>query len=131
MNKQEKLPDGLKQQIVQEVLNGKYTKEEARRIYGIKSSSGILEWMRKFADIDPKSHGVNPIPKLESMKEESKETIALKIKIKELEAELKYSELKGRAYQIMVELAKEQYGLDLVKKSGAKQSNSSKKRTQK
>lgn len=40
----------------------------------------------------------------------------LKQKIKELEAKLEYVELKGRAYQIMVEIAKEQYNIDLEKK---------------
>lgn len=121
MNKIVILPESLKQKIVLEVLSGKLSKEQARRVYGIKSKSGILEWMRKFASIDPKSHGIDPIPKLKTLKDDTKEILDLKSKIKNLESQLKYSDLKGRAYQIMVEIAKEQYNLDLEKKSGAKQ----------
>ena len=122
MIKNEHLSDTLKQKIVLEVLSGQLTKEQARRVYGIKSKSGVLEWMRKFASINPKAHGVDPLPKLRTMKQESKDTLELKARIKELERQLKYSELKGRAYQIMVEIAKKDYGLDLEKKPGAKQS---------
>jgi hypothetical protein len=51
----------------------------------------------------------------------------LKARIKQLEEELKISKLKGKAYQVMVEIAKHDYGIDLEKKSGAKQSKSSEK----
>ena len=122
------LPESLKREIVLEVLSGRLSKEQARRVYGIKSKSGILEWMRKFASIDPKTHGIDPIPKLKTLKEDSKELLDLKSKIKDLEIQLKYSELKGRAYQIMVEIAKEDYNLDLEKKSGAKQSKDLKRK---
>ncbi len=65
---------------------------------------------------------------MKTLKEDSKELLDLKSKIKDLEIQLKYSELKGRAYQIMVEIAKEDYNLDLEKKSGAKQSKDLKRK---
>lgn len=37
------LPESLKREIVLEVLSGRLSKEQARRVYGIKSKSGILE----------------------------------------------------------------------------------------
>lgn len=60
------------------------------------------------------------------MKDDSK-NLELEKKIKELEAKLEYAELKGRAYQIMVEIAKDQYNLDLEKKCGVKPMKNSKK----
>jgi transposase-like protein len=118
--------EALKRRVVAEVLSGSITKEEARLRYGIGGNSTILDWMRKFAGVKMRSAGVDPVPILKAMKaEDSKEE--LKDKINQLEAKLKYAELKGRAYQVMVEIAKEQYNLDLEKKSGAKQSKSSKK----
>ena len=51
--------------------------------------------------------------------------------LKQLEEELKLSRLKGKAYEIMVNIAKEEYGLDLEKKPGAKQSRDSKKKNPK
>ena len=131
MKKAEKFPDTLKREIVLEVLSGRLSKEEARRVYGIKSKSGVLEWMRTFAGISSQAHGVDPIPKLKDMKKDPKEVERLKTKIKELEQELEYLELKGRAYQIMVEIARKEYGLDLEKKLGTKQSDNSKKNIQK
>jgi len=125
MRKHNKLSDSTKRKIVSEVLSGKITKEQARRIYGIKSKSGVLEWMRIFAGTDGKNAGFDPLPALKDMSY-SDETEKLKARVKQLEEALKISELKGKAYQIMVETAKEQYGIDLEKKPGAKQSNDSK-----
>jgi transposase-like protein len=122
--------EAFRRRVVTEVLSGSITKEAARIRYGIGGNSTILDWMRKFAGVKMRSAGVDPLPMLKAMKsEESKEE--LKDKIKQLEAKLKYAELKGRAYQIMVEIAKEQYNLDLEKKSGAKPSKNSKKNNQK
>ncbi|MCF6352663.1 MAG: hypothetical protein L3J06_06605 [Cyclobacteriaceae bacterium] len=49
MKTKETLSEQSKRRIVSEVLSGKYSKEQARKLYGIKSKSGILEWMRIFA----------------------------------------------------------------------------------
>lgn len=122
--------EAFMRRVVAEVLSGSITKEEARIRYGIGGNSTILDWMRKFADIKMRSAGVDPLPILQTMsRDESKEE--LKDKIKQLEAKLEYAELKGRSYQIMVEIAKEQYNIDLEKKSGAKLSKNSKKNNQK
>lgn len=121
MKTSETYNEAFKRRVVSEVLSGSITKEEARIRYGIGGKSTILDWMRKFAGVKMRSAGVDPLPMLQAMKaEESKEE--LKDKIKQLEAKLKHAELKGRAYEIMVEIAKEQYNLDLEKKFGAKQS---------
>ena len=122
--------DAFKRKVVAEVLSGSITKEQARVRYGIGGNSTILDWMRKYAGFKMRTSGLDPLPILQTMNtDESKEE--LKDKIKQLEAKLEYSELKGRAYHIMVEIAKEQYNLDLEKKSGAKQFKNSKKSDQK
>ena len=126
MKKNEALSDESKRRIVSEVLSGKYTKEQARRLYGLKSKSGILEWMRIFAGKPGKAHGLDPLPILKDVSNSSEDIAKLKARITQLEEELKLSNLKGKAYQIMVDIAKEDYNLDLEKKSGAKQSRDSK-----
>jgi len=126
MKKNETLSEESKRRIVLEVLSGKYTKEKARMLYGIKSKSGILEWMRIFAGKPGRSHGFDPLPILKDVSNSRAETTKQKARIAQLEEELKLSNLKGKAYQIMVEIAKEDYNLDLEKKSGAKQSKDSK-----
>lgn len=127
MKKNNYLSDEIKLKIVGEVLSGELTKEQARRLYNIKSKSGILEWMRNYANVPVRSSGVNPTPILKDMSNPLEEPKQLKARIKQLEEELKISKLKGKAYQVMVEIAKHDYGIDLEKKSGAKQSKSSEK----
>ncbi len=46
MEKTQEYSESLRQQIVQEVLSGKLTKSEARRVYRIKGNSRILNWIR-------------------------------------------------------------------------------------
>ena len=136
MENRQKIPEQTKRKIVKEVLSGAITKEQARRIYNLKGKSAVLSWMRKFAGLSIKSYGIDPVPILLSERKnilekemESEANKKLKARIKELEKELQFAELKGRAYQIMVEIAKKEYGLDLEKKSGAKQSVNLKKKS--
>lgn len=121
-NHQKKFSEAQKRIIVGEVLSGKLTKEEARRRYKIKSKSAILEWMRIFVGGNRRDVTLDPINKLKNMSIPDKKLLELQDKIKQLEEQLELSELKGRAYQIMVEIAKEDYGIDLEKKNGAKRS---------
>lgn len=116
----------FKQKVVFEVLSGTITKEEARRRYNIGGKSTVLDWMREFAGLKMRDAESDPLPILHSM-DQNEDKTELEEKVKRLEAKLEYAELKGRAYQIMVRIAKEQYNLDLEKKFGAKPSKDSKK----
>jgi len=127
MNDLEKFSEDSRRAIVIEVLSGRLSKEQARHVYGIKSKSAILEWMRILAGF-ARNASIDPVPLLKNMSEEKDDSADLKARIKQLEEELKLSRLKGKAYQIMVDIAKVDYGLDLEKKSGAKQSQDSKKK---
>lgn len=127
MQETEKFSEDAWRKIVAEVLSGTLTKEQARHVYGIKSKSAILEWMRVFAGLERRTPK-DPLPILRNMSENQDSNNELKARIKQLEEELKLSRLKSRAFQIMVDIAKEEYGLDLEKKSGAKQFKDSKKK---
>lgn len=131
MDKKTSYSENFKRKVVVEVLSGRLTKEQARQVFCIRSKSAILEWMRIFADQPRNSTGFDPTPLLEDMKKTNDDIEDLKAKVKHLEEQLQLSELKGRAYQIMVKIAKDDYGLDLEKKSGAKQFKSLKKNTPK
>ena len=120
----------FKRHVIDEVLSGKITKEGARLRYEIGGNTTILDWMRVYAGYKTKQTGTDPLPNLQAMQTDD-EKARLEDEVKRLQSELDLARLKGRAYQIMVELAKEQYGLDLEKKSGAKPSKHSKKNIQK
>lgn len=118
--------DEFKWQIVQDVLNGKYTKEEARRLHKIKGKSAVLYWMRKFSGGNGCIKNETPSDtafKIKQMKELSDQDK----RINELEAQIKIERLRADLWQKMVEIAEEQLNLDIVKKFGAKPSVPSRK----
>lgn len=122
MKEVKKFEEAFKRRVVLEVVRGEISQEEARRRYRIGGKSTILKWMRSFAGMNPTVSGPNPLFILQGMNNDD-EPQKLKEEIERLKAQLQHAELKGRAYQIMVEIAKEKYGIDLEKKSGAKQSH--------
>lgn len=130
MSKKKEYTSNFKRHVIEEVLSGKITKEGAKLRYEIGGNTTILDWMRVYAGYKTKQTGTDPLPNLQAMQTDD-EKARLEDEVKRLQSELDLARLKGRAYQIMVELAKEQYGLDLEKKSGAKPSKHSKKNIQK
>ena len=64
-----------------------------------------------------------------SMMTHKEQVDILQMKIKSLEEALKMSKIKAEGYEYMMELLKEEYGIDLLKKVEAEQSKRSKKGT--
>ena len=111
----------FKWKVVQEVLSGNLTKEEARRVYSIKGKCNILYWMRSFSGVtDYRSGGgvsENPI----QMAEKNNQRKADK-EIARLKQELKAERIRADLWQKVVEVAEEELGVDIRKKFGARQS---------
>lgn len=109
----------FKLKVIEEVLRGEITKEEARRKYGIGGKSGVLNWMRKF-----EVSGFKKIPDcFERMKEEnSNDSAALKQRIRQLERALEDAQLKAEGYSRMIDIAERELKISIRKKSSAKQS---------
>jgi len=123
--KQRIYSEEFKWKVVQDVLSGKYNKEDARRIYGIGSKCAILYWMRQFSGISDYRDGGIPIQGkklLEAMKELGQS----EKRIKELEQALERERLRADLWQKIVELAGNEINVDLIKKYGAKLSTPSK-----
>jgi transposase len=108
----------FKWRVVQEVLSGKYNKDQARQIYGIKSNCAILYWMRKYSGNEDYrythafSNGIKDMHR-------SKEQIELKARIERLEEELRRARLQADLWQKMIEVAEEQLHIEIKKKYGA------------
>jgi transposase len=125
--KQDFYSEEFKWRVVREVLSGKFTKEEARKVYGISGNCTILYWMRQFSGITDYRNGGEPlhlVATMSNMKEFNKQ----ELRIKELEAELKRERTRADLWQKMVEQAEEQLNIDIRKKYGARQSIPSKNR---
>jgi len=111
----------FKWKVVQEVLSGNLTKEEARRVYSIKGNCNILYWMRAFSGVTDYRNGgiihenINDMANTNKQREAEQEIVRLK---KELKAE----RLRADLWQKVVEVAEEELGVDIRKKFGARQS---------
>lgn len=108
----------FKWQVIQEVLSGKMTKEEARKLYSIQGNCTILYWMRKFSGNDNYRNFHSFGTSLEEMSKLKKPDTSIK-KIEELEIRLKEANVRAALWQKMVEIAEEQLHIDIKKKYGA------------
>ncbi len=109
---------GFKLAVVAQVEKGEMTYKQAQAHNGIQGRSTVPVWLRKHGKLDwskPIDH--SPMSK-------SKETPAQKIK--RFEKALANSEMKNMIYGDMVELLKDDYGIDLEKKYLAERSGSPK-----
>lgn len=105
--------------VVQDVLTEKYSKEEARRIYGIRGKSSILEWIRQFSGHQNCRVSGLPIMSIEDMKVD-KEKINKDERIRILEDQLRRETLRADLYEKMVDVAEDKLKIKIRKKSGAK-----------
>ena len=117
-----KYTESFKLEVIRETIEGKLSKEEARRKYGIKSKSAILEWTRQYSGEKGYDKRGKKLKKTEISSEElSKQTK----RILELEELLRKEKLKVALSNTMIDIAEEEYGINIRKKSGAKQSKAS------
>jgi transposase-like protein len=99
---------GFKLGIVAQIEEGDLTYKQAQDRYGIQGRSTALTWLRKYGKQDwSKPFGHQHMPK-------SKETPAQKIM--RLEKELEGEKLKNIIYSDMVDILKDEYGINLRKK---------------
>jgi transposase len=109
--------DEFKKGVVDEVLKGVFSKEEARSKYGIKGNSAVLNWIRKFEGY--KSQSMNPKSKTVKSSKSIEELEAENARLKE---ELDIEQLRNRALNVMIDIAENQFKIPIRKKPGAKQS---------
>ncbi len=108
--------DEFKQKVINEVLNGLISKEEAKRLYGIRGNSAVLNWMRKFGV----SKTVKDMPK-RKQETKAKSLEELEAENLRLKQELDEERLRSRALNIMIDIAERQFNIPIRKKHGAKQ----------
>jgi len=106
--------DEGKKFIVGEVLSGRLGKDEARRKYGIKGKSSVLDWIRKFDT--SYAH-----PMKTKRQPQQRDTSALEAENKRLREELELERLRTLSLNVMIDLAEEHFKVPIRKKSGAKQ----------
>jgi transposase len=109
--------DEFKQNVVNEVLDGLISQAEARRRYGIKGKSAILNWIRKFDGSN--LIGMKPKKKTEDV---IKSTEELEAENRRLRQELELEKLRSKALNVMIDIAEDKFKIPIRKKHGARQS---------
>lgn len=126
-------PTDLKLQILQEYYESGKSKNSVCREYGIKSPV-LTHWQRIFeskvvslpediSELESKVYmSYNKIrTKRPQIQEEKSKEDLLRDEISRLRKALEYSELRNEALHEVLKIGREQYGIDLLKKAGAKQ----------
>ena len=121
--------EAFKRKVIEEIEQGRVTQAEAMRKYGIRGSVTIRYWIKRFG----KNHLLNRVVRIEMPTENNPQDIIkqLKAEKQQLESALAQSQLKVLCLESLVEVAEEEFGIDLKKKSGTGQPSglNSKRRT--
>jgi transposase len=114
----------LKLQIVSEIEKGKLSISQARRQYGIQSRSTIVQWLRKFGNFDWENQTPFTMPKSPEQK-----IMELEAKVKLLEKQKSFLEQqayvadkKAIIFDMMIDIAEQEYKIDIRKNSPPEQS---------
>lgn len=114
----------FKLQIVQEFERGQLTVTESTKTYGIQNRSTVVKWLRKFGNFDWE----NQTPFTMSKSPEQK-IMELEAKVKLLEKQKSFLERqafvadkKAIIFDMMIDIAEEEYKIDIRKNSPPEQS---------
>ncbi|MEZ7500730.1 hypothetical protein QO200_18600 [Flavobacterium sp. Arc3] len=114
----------FKLQIVQEIERGELTVTESTKTYGIQNRSTVVKWLRKFGNFDWE----NQTPFTMSKSPEQK-IMELEAKVKLLEKQKSFLERQAFVadkkviiFDMMIDIAEEEYKIDIRKNSPPEQS---------
>ena len=114
----------FKLQLVQEIERGQLTVTEAAKKYGIQNRTTIVQWLRKFGNFDWE----NKTPFTMSKSPEQK-IMELEAKVKLLEKQKSFLERqafvadkKAIIFDMMIDIAEEEYKIDIRKNAPPEQS---------
>lgn len=119
----------FKLSVVKEYEAGGIGLQELSRKYGIQGDSTVRKWLNKYGTFDWQNRVVYPMVKTKEL-----ELLELREKIKvlerknaRLEKELEVQDLKAGFFDIMIDIAEKEYGVDIRKKCSPEQLKKSKK----
>lgn len=119
----------MKLQVVVEIEKGLESVTGAQRRYGIQSRSTVVRWLRKYGNFDWENQTPSNMPKTPEqriMELEAKVKLLEKQK-QQLEKQAERSDKKSIFFDMMIELAEQEYNIPIRKKCSPEQSKGSKK----
>ena len=123
----------FKLQVVQEIERGEESTTSAQRKYGIQARSTVVSWLRKYGTFDWYNQTPSNMPKSAEQKlmELEQKVRLLEKQKKHLEKQLEQSDKKSIIFDMMIDLAEQEYNIDIRKNSSPEQSTASRKRSKK
>ncbi|MDQ1096929.1 MULTISPECIES: transposase [Chryseobacterium] len=123
----------LKLQIVQEIETGGLSISEATRTYGVQSRKTVVEWLRKFGNFDWENQNPSNMPKSPEQKiMELEAQVKLLEKQKALlERQAFVADNKAIIFDMMIDIAEQEYKIDIRKNLPPEQSTILKKKNNK
>jgi len=123
----------LKLQIVQEIETGKLTISLATKRYGIQCRKTVVEWLKKFGNFDWENKKTSIMPKLPEQK-----IMELEAQVKLLEKQKAFLEQqayvadkKAIIFDMMIDIAEQEYKIDIRKNLSPEQSTNLKNKKNK
>lgn len=124
------IPRLLRQAIIQDYLSGRKSSYMLSVEHGIDQKN-INKMVNRYQRENPLTLEQLSIPQpMKRKKHNPSDDLTLRLENEELRRQLELARLKLEGYQIMGDILDEEYGIDLLKKSEAKQSSNSKSDTQ-
>jgi transposase len=123
----------LKLQIVQEIEQGKTSISQVKKDYAIQSRSTIVQWLKKFGNFDWDNQTPLNMPKSPEQKiMELEAQVKLLEKQKALlEREAYVADKKAIIFDMMIDIAEQEYKIDIRKNLPPEQSTNLKKKNNK
>ena len=114
--------EDFKRQMVKDFESGKFSVLELEKLYGVTNAL-IYQWIYKFSTFNDKGYRV-----IEMKDSADKKVKDLEKKIRELERMVGMKQIKIDFLEKMIDIAKEEYNIDIKKNSDTPQSGTSGKK---
>ena len=115
-----KFPDDFKLMVVQEYLSTDISQDELKKKYNFGGNNNIPNWMRKFGLSKLSEKQIELHQAMEKEIEKTSLEQELELKVRKLEANLKFEQLRTKALSTMIDIAERELKVDIRKKAGAK-----------
>lgn len=106
----------FKLSVVDQVEKGELSYKEAQQRYGIQGRSTVLAWLRKHGKLNWHTLKVSEVSGIPAMRKTSPSKLTPEQRIKQLEAQLDEATAKGRLFEAMLDVIRDEYGVKLPKK---------------
>jgi len=123
----------FKLQVVREVESGQLSATSAQHKYGIQARSTIVSWLRKYGNFDWENQTPSNMPKSPEQR-----LLELEAKVKLLEKQKAHlerqnhiSDQKAIIFDMMIDIAEQEYNIDIRKNSSPEPLISTKRKQQK